>query len=59
MALKKNDEEVHPVGETLPAEQRLYRVKVVSNFLKAGVPITKITSFRPLLEEAGRKPMLI
>ncbi len=36
MALQKYDEEVHPVGETLPAQQRVYRVKVVSSFLKAG-----------------------
>lgn len=61
-ALQKYDKEVHPVGETLPTEQRVYRIKVVSTFLKAGVPIAKIDCFRPLLEEvgfclAGRKPM--
>ena len=61
-ALLKYDEEMHPVGETLPGEQRVYRVKVVSTFLKAGVPIAKMDHFRPLLEERGyclaeRKPM--
>ena len=61
-ALQKYDEGIYPVGETLPAEQRVYIVKVVSTFLKAGVPISKIDQFCPLLEEmgyrlAGRKPM--
>lgn len=61
-ALQKYDEETYPVGETLPTEQRVYRVKVVQTFLRAGVPISKIEHFRPLLEEfgyrlAGRKQM--
>ena len=61
-ALKLYDKEVHPVGETLPSEQRVYRVKVVSTFLKAGVPLSKLDLFRDLLEEncyrlAGRHPM--
>ena len=61
-AMKKYGEETHPVGETLSTEQRVYRVKVVSTFLRAGVPMSKIDSFRELLEEnsyrlAGRKPM--
>ena len=32
-------------------EQQVYRVKVVSTFLKAGVPLNKIDCFRDLLEE--------
>ena len=61
-ALGAYDKEVHPVGETLPADQRIFRIKVVSTFLKAGVPLNKIDIFRDVLEEgsyrlAGRRPM--
>jgi len=31
--LKASDEVTHPVGETLPQDQRIYRVKVVTAFL--------------------------
>ena len=48
---KVNDEANHPVGETLPMEQRVYRVKVLKSFLGAAVPLTKLDSFRELLEE--------
>ena len=41
----------HPGGETLPTEQRVYRVKVVKSFLRAGVPLSKIECFRDILEE--------
>ena len=37
-ALGAYDHEVHPVGESLPTDQRVFRVEVVSTFLKAGVP---------------------
>ncbi len=53
MALQKYDEEVHPVGETLSAQQRVYRVKVVSSFLKARVPLSKIDHFRPSWKNLG------
>ena len=61
-ALGAYDKEIHPVGESLPTDQRVFRVKVVSTFLKAGVPLNKIDTFRDLLEEggyrlAGRHPM--
>ena len=61
-ALQKYDTDFHPSGETLPEGIRVYRVKVLRTFLKAGVPINKIDNFRDLLEEnafrlAGRKPM--
>ena len=61
-AFKLYDVETHPSGETLPEDVRIYRVKVLSTFLKAGVPINKIAAFRDILEEnslrlAGRKPM--
>ena len=37
-ALKQNDEVCHPVGETLPEEQRVYQVRVLKTFLCAAVP---------------------
>ena len=61
-ALQKYDDDVHPSGETLPDSIRVYQVKVLTTFLKAGVPINKIDDFCDLLEEnavrlAGRRPM--
>ena len=50
-ALKVYEQEAHPSGETLPEAHKLYRVKVVSTFLKAGVPLAKLEHFRGLLEE--------
>ena len=49
--LQENDKVIHPVGETLPMEQRVYRVKVLKSFLRAAVPLTKLDLFRDLLEE--------
>ena len=61
-ALKLYDKDVHPVGETLSSAQRVYRVKVVSTFFKAGVSLNKLDVFLDLLAEngyrlAGRHPM--
>ena len=50
-ALKASDEVAHQVGETLPQDQRVYRVKVVTAFLQAAVPLNKLEHFRELLEE--------
>ena len=50
MLIEHNQEE-HLRGETLPEQQQVYRVKVVTTFLKAGVPLSKIELFRDLLEE--------
>ena len=50
-ALKVHDETVYPVGETLPEEQRVYRVKVLRTFLRAAVQLSKLEIFRELLEE--------
>ena len=44
-------DKTHPRGETIPTTQRVYRVKVVTTFLKAGIPLNKIDCFRDLLEE--------
>ena len=41
----------HPVGETLPMEQWLYRLKVLKTFLRAAVPLSKLDAFRDILEE--------
>ena len=43
----------HPVGETLPMDQRVYGVKVLKCFLRATVPLTKLDYFRELLEESA------
>lgn len=53
--LSKYDNTVHPVGETLSESVRVYRVRVLKTFLKAGVkagvPLGKLDVFRELLEE--------
>ena len=46
------NEATHQKGETLPQDQRIYRVKVVQTFLRAGVPLSKLAIFRATL---GRK----
>ena len=51
ISLKKYDQSVHPNWESLPNEQRVYRVKVLKTFMRAGVPISKLQYFRDLLEE--------
>ena len=49
--LKKYDAEKHPVGENLPDEVRVFRIKVVKCFLKPGVPLAKVYCFQELFEE--------
>ena len=44
-ALQKYDTNAHPSGETLPEAVRVYHVKVLCTFIKAGVPINKIDDF--------------
>ena len=41
---------MHPVRETLPDSTRVYRVNIASEFLKAGIPLSKIDNLRGLLE---------
>ena len=50
-AFKSYEWEVHPSVETLSEAHRLWRVKVVTTFMKAGVPLAKVDHFRELLEE--------
>ena len=49
--MKKYDQQVHPVGETLSDEQRLFRVRVIKTFLGAGVPLDKLDNFCELPKE--------
>ena len=53
-ALKCYDRSEHPIGETLSDDTRVFRVNVVTTFLKAGIPLEKIDMLRELLEEGGR-----
>ena len=41
------------VSDGLPDSTRVYRVKVVTAMLKAGVPLSKVNLFQDLLEEHG------
>ena len=50
-SLKAYEANANPRGEGLPEAQKLYRVKVITAFLKAGIPISKIDSLCDLLEE--------
>lgn len=48
------DKEVNPKGSvSAPMDTRVYRVRVVEQFLKCGIPMTKIDKLRPLLEEGS------
>ena len=50
-SLETYDAEVHTRGETIPEDHRVYCVKTLMAFLRAGVPLNKIQHFRPILEE--------
>lgn len=54
-ALQSYDKQENPSGQTLPEAHRVYRIKVVTTFLKAGVPLNKLHHFRDLLEERAYK----
>ena len=41
-AFKSYEQEVHPSGETLSEVHKLWRVKVVTTFMKAAVPLAKV-----------------
>ena len=47
------NEESHVVGENLAEGTQVFCVKVVSAFLHAGVPLSKLVVFRELFEETG------
>lgn len=50
-SFKVYSQKEHVVGETLSSEGQVHRIKVVGTFLKAGVPMNEVDSFRELLEE--------
>ena len=50
-SLSEYNSEIHLKGETLSENHQAYRVRVVATFLKSGVPLSKIETFRELLEE--------
>ena len=39
---KAHDTDAHPKGEALPMQQRVYRVKVVTSYLQAGISLNKL-----------------
>ena len=54
-SLIRYNHQEHLSGENLPEEIQIYRIKIVTTFLKAGVPLNKINIFRDLLEENGQQ----
>eukprot|EP00733_Pompholyxophrys_punicea_P000954 Pompholyxophrys_punicea_v1_NODE_386_length_2080_cov_2.678519.p1 type:complete len:193 gc:universal NODE_386_length_2080_cov_2.678519:1569-991(-) len=44
---------MHPVGETLPMDQRLFRIECVTSLLRAGIPLSKLDSIRGVLEQGA------
>ena len=52
--LQEYNSQEHTSGKSLPKNQQVYRIiKVVSTFLRTGVPLAKIELFRPILEDTG------
>ena len=51
IALKAHNAKDLVLGEHLPEAQQVFRVKVVSAFLRARVPLSKLQFFKELLEE--------
>ena len=52
-SLVKYNQEVHTKGETLPIDMQVYRVRVVTTFLRAAVPLSKLELFHDILEESA------
>ena len=50
--LQVYDKNVHLSGKTLPECVRVHRIKVVTAFLKAGVPLNRLDCFHEILEES-------
>ena len=51
--LQVYESEASPRGETLPESHKLYRIKVVTAFLKSGIPLQKVDGLREVLEFGG------
>lgn len=52
-ALSKYNADNHLRGESNPEEHNVFRVKVVKAFLEAGICLSKLKFFRPILEEGN------
>ncbi len=50
-SLQDHQKGAHLEGESLPISQQVYRVKVLTAFLHAAVPLAKVDCFRQILEE--------
>ena len=48
-----HNEETRTVGGTLTESTQVFHVKIVSTFMRAGVPLNKLDVFRELFEENG------
>ena len=53
VALRAHNAKTHLVGEKLPEAQQVFRVKVVTAFLRSAIPLTKLDNFKEILEEGG------
>ena len=51
--LQAYESETHPRGETLSESHKLYRIKVVTAFLKSGIPLQKVGGLKEVLEIGG------
>ena len=52
--LRVHDQEVQTKGSSsVSMDARVYRVRVMEQFLRSGIPISKIDCLRPLLEEGS------
>ena len=51
--LQAYDKKVHLSRKTLPECVHVHHVKVVTAFLKAGVPLNRVDYFREILEESA------
>lgn len=49
------NQQEHTSGETLPKDMQVYRIRVVTVFLKVGITLNKLENFRDLLEENGQQ----
>ncbi len=51
MSLNKYDSSGRHESDTIGDAHRVYRIKVLMSFMRAGVPISKLKYFRDILEE--------
>ena len=52
-SLRSYDKEVQPAGTQVSMEERVFRLRVVEEFLRAGIPLAKIDDLRGILEEGA------